>query len=109
MSDQMMRDRHIINIDTAFNDINGHKFACVVWKLQDQISQAELTSGFLDYHQLHLVYPSYKHASALAQWDHMGWLEEAVAWFRPVQDALVTYFSSFLLRRVCRFTLLEDF
>jgi hypothetical protein len=26
-----------------------------------------------------------------------------------VEDALLTYFSSLLLRRVCRFTLLEDF
>ena len=29
--------------------------------------------------------------------------------WQGVEDALVTYFSSFLLRRVCRFTLLEDF
>jgi hypothetical protein len=44
-SDQMIyvelcERSHIIKIGIASNDLISHKFACVVWELQDQISQA---------------------------------------------------------------------
>ena len=44
-SDQMIyvelcERSHMIEIGIASNDLISHKFACVVWELQDQISQA---------------------------------------------------------------------
>ena len=44
-SDQMIyvelcESTHIIKIGIATNDLIGHNCACVVWELQDQISQA---------------------------------------------------------------------
>jgi hypothetical protein len=62
----------------AFNDLNGHKFTCIMWELQDQISQAacyikvsRLPPASLSIN-VHWVYPSYKHASALGSYGLVG-------------------------------------
>jgi hypothetical protein len=45
---QLCESSHIIKIGIASNDLIGHKFACVVWELPDQISQAaRIHQGYL--------------------------------------------------------------